>query len=240
MRLLAPDLSEDTKREIESAIRDPADKALQMLGLVTTSLPDAANSKSVFGWIFDTTAGYPKFSDGTNWLTFSLSDHTHTSFGALTITGLVTLTGGQIKFPATQVPSADANTLDDYEEGTWTPTLQFGGAATGITYGTRNGRYTKVGRLVFVELRIVLTSKGSSTGAATITGLPFTNNGSCSAVGSGTFGGMSGVLNDTTGVIYPSGTTININDNGGGSRANLTDSNFTNTSDFDISITYTV
>jgi hypothetical protein len=80
---------------------------------------------------------------------------------------------GQIKFPATANPSADANTLDDYEEDVWTPTLKFGGATTGITYTTQVGHYIKVGGKFFGWGRIDLSSKGSATGAATITGLPF-------------------------------------------------------------------
>ncbi|MEP7241366.1 MAG: DUF2793 domain-containing protein, partial [Devosia sp.] len=99
-------------------------------------------------------------------------------FEALTVaqaSGLVSLPIGQLAFPATQNPSANANTLDDYEEGTWTPTILFGGAAVGIAYGTALGRYTKVGRLVVATANIVLTSKGSSTGGAQIGGLPFTS-----------------------------------------------------------------
>jgi len=84
--------------------------------------------------------------------------------------------GGQIKFPATQVPSADANTLDDYEEGTWTPGIAFGEGTVGITYNEtfRYGKYTKIGNIVFFTGIAVLTSKGTSVGSATITGLPFT------------------------------------------------------------------
>ena len=90
--------------------------------------------------------------------------------------GLVTLPVGQLAFPATQNPAANVNTLDDYEEGTWTPALTFGGASTGITYGASTlGRYTKVGNLVTLTGMLTLTSKGSSTGAAQITGLPFTS-----------------------------------------------------------------
>lgn len=87
--------------------------------------------------------------------------------------GTADLTGGQIKFPATQSASADANTLDDYEEGSFTPALKFGGNTTGITYVTQSGRYTKIGRLVTVEIFLHLSSKGSATGTATVTGLPF-------------------------------------------------------------------
>jgi len=82
-----------------------------------------------------------------------------------------------IKFPGTQAASTDANTLDDYEEGTFTPALAFGGLSVGITYSTQYGKYTKIGNLVFFSLYIVLTSKGTSTGSATIGGLPFTNSG---------------------------------------------------------------
>jgi hypothetical protein len=70
--------------------------------------------------------------------------------------------------------TAAANALDDYEEGAWTPELQFGGASVGITYSNQGGTYTKIGRQVTVNGFFSLTSKGSSTGDATITGLPFT------------------------------------------------------------------
>lgn len=83
-------------------------------------------------------------------------------------------TAGQIKFPATQNASSDANTLDDYEEGTWTPGGSFGGAAVGITYSSSSGTYTRVGRQVTCWLYFAMSSKGSSTGVARITGLPFT------------------------------------------------------------------
>ena len=75
--------------------------------------------------------------------------------------------------------TAAANTLDDYEEGTWTPSLLFGGAAVSMTYGTNGltGTYTKVGNQVTAKGWIQLTAKGSSTGVVTIGGLPFTSLG---------------------------------------------------------------
>jgi hypothetical protein len=88
-----------------------------------------------------------------------------------------TLYSNNITFPATQVPSSDANTLDDYEEGTFTPVLKFGGVTTGITYdSTPIGYYTKIGNLVTATGKFTLTSKGSSVGDTTITGLPFIIN----------------------------------------------------------------
>ena len=95
--------------------------------------------------------------------------------------------GAGITFPATQSASTDPNTLDDYEEGTWTPSLTFGGGSTGITYvaGYQNGTYTKIGNLVTVSCALYPSSIGTSTGTANITGLPFSVNsasGSSSAV----------------------------------------------------------
>jgi len=82
--------------------------------------------------------------------------------------------GAGVSFPATQSASSDANTLDDYEEGTWTPALTFGGGSTGITYTNRGGTYTKIGRQVTLIGAMVLSNKGSSAGGAACTGLPFT------------------------------------------------------------------
>ena len=75
--------------------------------------------------------------------------------------------GSGISFPATQSASSDANTLDDYEEGSWTPTI--GGSAT---YSTQRGGYVKVGRVVFIQMQIVVSTKGTGS-ATTISGLPF-------------------------------------------------------------------
>ena len=82
--------------------------------------------------------------------------------------------GAGITFPATQSASSDVNTLDDYEEGTWTPTLSSTGTPpTVTTYSERLGYYTKVGNLVTVicELRVTLSAAG--TGTVSIL-LPFT------------------------------------------------------------------
>lgn len=80
---------------------------------------------------------------------------------------IVGLLGGQLKFPATQIPSSDPNILDDYEEGTWTPSL--GGSAT---YNARAGHYTKIGRQVVAHVDIDVNTIGTGS-ATTISGLPF-------------------------------------------------------------------
>jgi hypothetical protein len=77
-----------------------------------------------------------------------------------------------ITFPATQVASAGANTLDDYEEGTWNGTVSAqNGTITTSTFS--EGRYTKVGRLVTVSGRLVINDAGTGSGSIRIT-LPFT------------------------------------------------------------------
>jgi len=80
--------------------------------------------------------------------------------------GILQLSSG-ITFPATAVAASDANTLDDYEEGTWTPSL--GGTAT---YTTNQATYTKIGRTVYVTAYIAVNSIGTGS-TTTITGLPF-------------------------------------------------------------------
>jgi len=75
--------------------------------------------------------------------------------------------GSGVSFPATQNASTDPNTIDDYEEGTWTPSL--GGSAT---YTVQQGTYTKIGRLIFVTGEITVNAIGTGS-ATTISGLPF-------------------------------------------------------------------
>lgn len=72
-------------------------------------------------------------------------------------------------------PRGPAGTVD-YSEALWTPGFSFGGASVGMTYeaATRGGTYVKVGKLVIANFYLRLTAKGSSTGAARLTGLPFT------------------------------------------------------------------
>ena len=69
--------------------------------------------------------------------------------------------------------TAAGNKLDDYEEGTWTPTLSFSSGS--VTYGTRLGTYTKVGRQVTLQMSFGLSAVSSPSGIMSITGLPFTN-----------------------------------------------------------------
>src|SRR5690606_4557520 len=113
---------------------------------------------------------------------------------------------GQLAFPVPANPSPDAHTLDDYEEGIWIPGIAFGGATTGIAYGgTTQGRYTKIGRTVHAKGAVVLTSKGSASGAVTITGLPYANanDGLYVSASLGFTSGITGIVGAVIGVVAP-------------------------------------
>lgn len=101
--------------------------------------------------------------------------------------GKPSLAGGALSFPATQIPSAGANDLDDYEEGTWTPGVSFvtpGDLA--VTYTTQSGRYVKIGSMVFFNFLVAPSSFTYTTasGFFIMTGFPFTM--AANFVGAGT------------------------------------------------------
>jgi len=83
--------------------------------------------------------------------------------------GVLQVSNG-ITFPATQSACSDSNTLDDYEEGTWTPTL--GGTAT---YTVQIGTYTKIGRFIYASAMITVNTLGTGSNRE-IQGLPFNIN----------------------------------------------------------------
>jgi len=157
--------------------------------------------------------------------------------------GLVTLPAGQLAFPATQNPSVNANTLDDYEEGTWTPTLSFSGASTGITYGASTlGRYTKIGNLVTATGMLVLTNKGSATGPAQIGGLPFiaANDSVYGSVAVGVATGFSGITGSALGAVLPNTARIGLYQSANGASTGLTNTQFSNTSAIYLTASYAV
>jgi hypothetical protein len=127
----------------------------------------------------------------------------------LAVTGLVDIsaaTSGQIKFPATQNASANANTLDDYEEGTWTPTINFSGGAGTLSYSARVGTYTKIGNTLFFNMRLVV-NKGTAAGTLdNITGLPF--SATTYSAGGGVYIDNCSVLSGGCQYAIPSGAVL--------------------------------
>jgi hypothetical protein len=86
--------------------------------------------------------------------------------------------GKGIDFSATSNGSGTTTSelLNDYEEGTWTPSVVFVGTPGTVNYISRSGKYTKIGRVVHAEYQFTGCSITGSVGYATITGLPFTMN----------------------------------------------------------------
>ena len=128
------------------------------------------NESGVRGWGIQATGGQLVISsgDGLGALNASLTGGI-VSNGPLDISSA---SAGQIKFSATQNASADANTLDDYEEGTWTPT---DGSGAGLSMTNNNqARYIKVGRIVIASFDTTYPVTASGSGAA-LGSLPFTS-----------------------------------------------------------------
>ena len=152
--------------------------------------------------------------------------------------GYLRLAGTGIQFNG---DTADANSLDDYEEGTWTPTISFNGNAAGLTYNTQYGVYTKIGNVVHFSFRLILSAKGSSTGGASLAGLPFTSantNGNFGAVPVAFADAVSSFDKTLTWIVDPNATTIALRYCNGTNYANLDDTNFTNSSNIIASGTY--
>lgn len=114
-------------------------------------------------------------------------------------TGTLSVPYGQIQFPASQNSSSDPNTLDDYEEGTWSPQLSgTGGGAAGMS-GITAGRYTKIGNKVTATAQIQWGSIITSiSGNVVVSGLPFTSQ----TPGVRCCGSMGAVQ---SGLTFPSG-----------------------------------
>jgi hypothetical protein len=149
------------------------------------------------------------------------------SSSSVALKGAVPQTGTGITFPATQSASTNANTLDDYEEGTWTPAI--GGNAT---YYAQEGYYTKIGNIVYFYGKIIINVKGTGNNF-TMTGFPFnaiynirldvqywtllaTNVVFLGAVGSGNtqvdfHSTTAAASNVATNTVFGNGTTISFN-----------------------------
>ena len=133
---------------------------------------------------------------------------THSNAEVFSGTPSINLTGGQIKFPATQVPSADANTMDDYEEGTWNITA-IPGTSGSITLSINTGYYTKIGRIVMVYGFINVSSVSSPVGSLDLTGFPFSiiGNSPAFAIHGNT---LTGLTNESLQGSFSSGSQITI------------------------------
>lgn len=156
----------------------------------------------------------------------SVSSSAVTWNGNPTHSGAHTFTSG-VRFANTTI---SGNVLDHYEEGTFIPVLTFGGASVGITYSSQLGTFTRIGNVVFFRISIILTSKGSSTGVARITGIPV---GALNVVIGGVSVGQNVTMAGLTGAVIASVASgpnqIVLNQSGATGSTDVQDTNFTNT-----------
>jgi hypothetical protein len=196
--------------------------ALNRTGGTMTGTLNAQHLLPVTDATYDVGSTLLKFRDG--WFSRDLTVvGTAIIGGAASVNGasfsvssgtVINVNSGQIAFPATQNPSANANTLDDYAEGNWTPTITGSGGSSSQTYTAQSGRYLKIGRKVHVQGTLTLNAVGTVTTSAEIGGLPFSstnvpNKGTCS-VGSWTglatnWGFLSGYVEANSTVIVLTG-----------------------------------
>jgi hypothetical protein len=101
--------------------------------------------------------------------------------------------GGGVVFGATG-GSVTSKTLDDYEEGSWTPVIGGNSSTSGQSYSVQYGTYTKIGNAIHLHAYVAFTTTGTMSGSyATVQGLPFSvanNNGSYAAVNVGYYSGL--------------------------------------------------
>ena len=167
---------------------------------------------------------------------FLFRNNTNTTVAQLSGTGSLTVSGG-IYLGGT----AAANKLDDYEEGTWTPSMAFGAGSVGLTYAARTGTYTKIGNVVTASCYIGLSAKGSSVGSININGYPFTSNPAANTYFTATFWSSKITYTGTVQGYAGSGTTIGLSSvSEAGTNAVLTNTNCANDSDLMINVTYNV
>jgi len=140
--------------------------------------------------------------------------------------GVLQLSSG-INFPATQVASANANTLDDYEEGTWTPTVKGSSSAGTGTYSVQVGTYTKIGRVVHYQARVTWSAHTGS-GEMRFGALPFSSLSTTNSFNACIFGYVNNVTltasNVMTGAVAPGTNDIQLFQTpvGGGAASSVT------------------
>ena len=126
---------------------------------------------------------YKHGDDSLNFQTNASERVSISSGGNLTISDgdlVIGTSGHGISFAATGDGNGTSASelLDDYEEGSWTFGVSFGGGTTGLSYASQAGHYTKIGNMVYVKGHLMISARGSSTGHARITGLPYQATGS--------------------------------------------------------------
>jgi hypothetical protein len=164
--------------------------------------------------------------------------------GGLTVAGIfssATFKGGQIT-GGSLLYTAVGGVIDvaQYNNDilSWNPTLKFGGNNVGIVQSFTFGNYSITNKTILAEFIITLTNKGSSTGIATIEGLPFAVNHAIGSTVVQVCSNMQSLAN--TVIASPSSSVIYLQQFNSTGTVSLTDSNFTNTTSITGSVSYLI
>jgi len=152
--------------------------------------------------------------NGTTGITTPDITSTTSTLGALT-QALDLGSTGQVVFPATQNASANANTLDDYEEGTWTPDV-WHNSSNNSTWLQRVGTYKKIGSVVHCWLKVDGGNSGTAGSQLFITGVPFTPDATNPSVGTFGIWAANGLTPQSANIFWVSSNVFWVYNGGGG------------------------
>ena len=190
--------------------------------------------------------GHGAIGNGSNTTTIGNSSTTGTFIpaGNLTLTNgnfIVGTSGKGIDFSATANSSGTMTSelLSDYEEGTFDPNIAFGGNNTNMAFTAKTGSYTKIGRTVFIKIRIEFSNKGTATGNCSVTALPFsTANDSITTPAAVWLTGTT-FADVPYALVRNNASTFDLYEiTNAGVVTNLTDADFTNTSTVRLALVY--
>ena len=118
--------------------------------------------------------------------------------------------------------TAESNNLDNYVEGSWTPSFTFGGGST--TYTTQDGYYTRIGNLIYCTFKLEINTLSTPTGTLTLAGLPVAASNNTGGAGVGGVVSTS-IIYETNATEVPHSTELSIKTNKNTQTANLVFSN---------------
>jgi hypothetical protein len=170
-----------------------------------------AGGENLLFYTYTGSLGSETYTERARIVPFGIQSTNSISVGGAT----PTTSGAGITFPATQSASSNANTLDDYEEGTWTPTDNSG---AGLTFTSVYASYIKIGRAVTINVELTFPSTANASAVAI--SLPFSSDSSTRG-GGAIFSNRSSA---GTNIYFPGGANFVLYDDAGGSltNANLT------------------
>ena len=139
---------------------------------INTSSPSGANLEIFTGSTASDGLKINRFGSGVYYSTLRMDSHglaVHVGDGS-SISERAAITPNGLTFNG---DTAAANALDDYEEGEFTYGFGVTSGSISVRSNYAKGLYTKVGRLVTIQVRFEANSLSSPTGDVYITGLPF-------------------------------------------------------------------